>query len=160
MQKVYFDKMSLADLDVVFQIEVDNYPIYWSKNIMKDCINAGYHCITVKQKSPESEKIIGYAFLMTAYDESHLLNMCIDYRHQGKGLGRKLLRYLETICQYNKSQTFLLEVRESNPNAQHLYQSFGFSQIGLRKNYYKCIKGREHAIVMTKSLAIVSTHLS
>ena len=148
MAKVYFDKMQLSDLDEVMQIETDNYPVAWSKGIMKDCIKADYHSITMKADN----QIIGYAVLMTAYDESHLLNMCVDKKQQGQGLGRKLLKYLENICRYNHSHVFLLEVRESNPIAKNLYQSFGFKQIDLRKNYYKCIKGRENAIVMTKQL--------
>ena len=149
MAKVYFDKMQLNDLDDVNQIELDNYPVPWSRGIIKSCIKAGYHCVVVKQQ----QQIIGYAFLMTAYDESHLLNMCIDSNYQGMGLGRKLLTYLENICIYNHSKVFLLEVRESNPVAQNLYESFGFAQIGIRENYYRCVQGRENAIVMTKNIA-------
>ena len=140
--------MIIDDLDTVIKLELANYPVAWSKGIMKDCIKAGYHCIVVKLQ----DEIIGYAFLLTAFDESHLLNMCIDKKQQGKGFGRKLLSHLERICRINHSKVFLLEVRESNPVAQHLYHSFGFKQIGIRKNYYKCIKGRENAIVMTKQL--------
>jgi len=150
MTKVYFDKMEIEDLDAVYQIELDNYPVPWSKGVLRDCIKAGYHCVLLKSNT--DEQLLGYAFLMTAYDESHLLNMCIKSDQQGKGLGRKLLKYLENICLYSQSKLFLLEVRESNPVAQQLYLSFGFSQIGLRKNYYRCVKGRENAIVMTKKL--------
>jgi ribosomal-protein-alanine N-acetyltransferase len=150
MTKVYFDKMEVADLDTVYQLELDNYPVPWSKGVLRDCIKAGYHCVLLKSKV--DEQLLGYAFLMTAYDESHLLNMCIKNDQQGKGLGRKLLRYLENICLYNQSKLFLLEVRESNPVAQHLYRSCGFQQVGIRKNYYRCVNGRENAIVMTKKI--------
>lgn len=148
MSKLSFEKMQISDLDKVIEIETNNYPVPWSKNLMKDCLKADYHCITLQQNS----EIIGYAFLMTAYDESHLLNMCIDSTYQSHGYGRKLLQYLENICKYSHSKIFLLEVRESNLIAQKLYTSFGFSQIGIRKNYYRCLKGREHALVMTKQL--------
>jgi ribosomal-protein-alanine N-acetyltransferase len=148
MPKVYFEKMQLSDLDRVIDIELNNYPVPWSKKLMQDCLKEGYHSIILKQ----DEEIIGYAFLLTAYDESHLLNMCIDSQYQGNGYGRKLLGYLENICRYSHSKTFLLEVRESNLIAQKLYTNFGFSQIGLRKNYYRCIEGRENALVMTKQL--------
>jgi ribosomal-protein-alanine N-acetyltransferase len=146
--KIHFDKMQINDLDAVMAIELDNYPVAWTKGIMKDCIKSGYHCIVLKI----DEQIIGYAFLMTNYDESHLLNMCVDKKQQSQGLGRKMLKYLENVCRYCHSKVFLLEVRESNPIAQSLYQSFGFKQIGIRKNYYECIDGRENAIVMTKQL--------
>jgi ribosomal-protein-alanine N-acetyltransferase len=148
MSKVYFEKMQESDLDTVLEIEIKNYPVPWNKRLMLDCLKTGYHCIVLKQ----SEEIIGYAFLMTAYDESHLLNMCVDSCKQGKGYGRKLLHYLENICRYSLSKTFLLEVRESNLTAQNLYTSFGFVQIGIRKNYYRCLVGHENALVMTKKV--------
>ncbi|MFK8010779.1 MAG: ribosomal protein S18-alanine N-acetyltransferase [Marinicellaceae bacterium] len=146
--KIHFDKMTIEDLNDVMLLEEANYPVPWSKGIMKDCIKAHYHCIVARL----NQQIIGYAFLMTAFDESHLLNMCIDKTQQSQGIGRKLLKHLENICRLSHSKVFLLEVRESNPIAQSLYQSFGFEQIGMRKNYYRCIKGRENAIVMTKQL--------
>jgi len=148
MTQIQFDIMQLDDLDTVYQLEITNYPIPWSKGVIKDCIQSDYHSILLKCK----EKIIGYAFLMTAYDESHLLNMCVDKSQQGKGLGRKLLKYLENICLYSQSKSFLLEVRKSNPIAHSLYLSFGFEEIGIRKNYYRTIDGREDAIVMKKLL--------
>jgi ribosomal-protein-alanine N-acetyltransferase len=150
MKQIRFDKMMLADLDVVYQLEINNYPVPWSKGIIKDCIKSDYSSVLLKN----SDKIIGYAFLMTAYDESHLLNMCIDKSHQGKGLGRKLLKYLENICIYSQSKSFLLEVRKSNPVAQSLYASFGFEKIGVRKSYYRTVGGREDAIVMKKQFKI------
>ena len=148
MEKIQFDKMQVSDLDEVMLIEKINYAIPWTKGIMKDCINAGYQCLAVK----ENGIIVGYAFLMVNYDESHLLNMCINQSHQGKGLAKKLLIYLQNICLYNQSKVFLLEVRQSNPIAHGLYKAFGFKEIGRRKNYYKTLVGREDAIVMTKQL--------
>lgn len=148
MNTLTFDKMKLSDLKTVYKLEKRNYPVPWSKGVVKDCIKSDYHSIILKS----DDEIIAYAFLMTAYDEAHLLNMCVDKSQQGKGYGRKMLRYLENICRYNHCKTFLLEVRESNPIAQNLYKSFGFTQIGIRKNYYKCTKGKENAIVMRKQL--------
>lgn len=115
---------------------------------MKDCIDAGYHCLLMKSDN----EIIGYAFLMTGYQESHLLNMCISKSLQNQGLGYRFLNYMQNVCIYSHSKTFLLEVRVSNPAAQHLYKKFGFKEIGRRKNYYRCLQGREDAIVMTKKI--------
>ena len=156
MQKIHFDKMKVSDLNEVMKIEKANYPIPWTKGIMKDCIKTGYQCITLKQ----NKLIVGYAFLMVNEDESHILNMCVDQSYQSQGLGRKLLSYLENICLYHQSHVFLLEVRKSNPVAYGLYQSFGFNEIGIRKNYYKTIDGREDAIVMTKQLSHINHSFS
>jgi len=146
MDKIQIDKMYVSDLDAVMLIEKSNYEIPWTKGIMKDCIKAGYQCFVLKANN----LIIGYAFLMVNFDESHLLNMCINHTHQGKGLAKKLLNYLHNICLYNQSKIFILEVRKSNPIAYGLYKSFGFKEIGIRKNYYKTLDGHEDAIVMSK----------
>lgn len=144
--KYNFEKMQKADIKLIMAIEKKCYEIGWSKGVMLDCIQSDYDCIVLKC----DENIIGYGILMTGFEESHLLNMCIDPTHQGNGLGNKLLKYMESISVYKQSKTFLLEVRLSSLVAQSLYKSFGFKQIGLRKNYYKSIDGKEDAIIMSK----------
>jgi ribosomal-protein-alanine N-acetyltransferase len=46
-----------------------------------------------------------------------------------------------------------LEVRESNAPALSLYKSFGFQQVGVRKDYYPAGRTtRESAVVMSMPL--------
>ena len=45
-------------------------------------------------------------------------------------------------------ESVFLEVRESNVPARNLYHSYGFSEIGERKNYYR--DPIENAIIMFK----------
>jgi ribosomal-protein-alanine N-acetyltransferase len=45
-------------------------------------------------------------------------------------------------------QRVVLEVRASNAPAIVLYRSAGFSEIGLRRDYYAAVNGREDAILM------------
>jgi len=44
-------------------------------------------------------------------------------------------------------QEVFLEVRPSNPIAIHLYESLGFTRVGVRKGYYQATGGREDAWV-------------
>ena len=46
-----------------------------------------------------------------------------------------------------------LEVRSGNLVALSLYESVGFSRIGLRRDYYPSLLGREDAVVMGLDLA-------
>ena len=46
----------------------------------------------------------------------------------------------------------LLYVPASNARALELYRHFGFSQIGVRKNYYPADGGREDALVLERTL--------
>ena len=47
-----------------------------------------------------------------------------------------------------------LEVRRSNMRAIRLYESFGFSEIGIRANYYQGSSLSEDAVVMALVLPV------
>jgi ribosomal-protein-alanine N-acetyltransferase len=50
------------------------------------------------------------------------------------------------------ARKMFLEVRAGNGRALSLYQSVGFRQIGVRKNYYPGALGREDAVCMALNL--------
>ena len=64
------------------------------------------------------------------------------------GLGRRLLMRLLDVIRWSGAERVFLEVRPSNPVAQKLYASIGFTEIGRRPRYYPARDGREDAIVM------------
>lgn len=49
----------------------------------------------------------------------------------------------------------LLEVRESNTAAIALYESSGFHELGVRRDYYPADDGREDAIILAKYLDVI-----
>ena len=58
----------------------------------------------------------------------------VDKRHQGQGIGRALL---EGLLEIAAGGAVFLEVRTDNAAAIGLYESAGFTTIGLRKRYYR-----------------------
>lgn len=58
----------------------------------------------------------------------------VDPAYQGRGIGRLLLADLLAFAK--KGEVFL-EVRTDNDAAISLYQSVGFTTVGVRKRYYK-----------------------
>ena len=68
------------------------------------------------------------------------------------GFGHGLLELLMQQAKVRDAEVTFLEVRESNLNAAGLYESFGFNEIGRRRNYYPAVGGREDALVMAYSL--------
>ena len=55
-------------------------------------------------------------------------------------------------CRKKNIHDIFLEVRASNSSAIRLYEKKGFNEIGIRKNYYKIIDGKEDAILMGLAL--------
>jgi len=141
--------MTESDLDPIMEIENTVYPHPWTHGIFSDCIKVGYNCWVLEQLS----EIIGYAVMSIAVNEAHLLNISIKLSHQNQGLGRQLVIQLCDMAKKLQVDTILLEVRPSNVTAVHLYDSIGFNEVGLRKNYYPDQNGkREDALIMAKSL--------
>tara|TARA_R110002096_G_scaffold232613_1_gene422499 strand:- start:1674 stop:2138 length:465 start_codon:yes stop_codon:yes gene_type:complete len=140
--------MELSDLTSVMTIEHIAYQYPWSQAIFQDCIKAGYHCWVAEL----DDDIIGYAVFINAVQECHLLNLCINPEFQGNGFGRKLLcNVLKNAKEFHANCVFL-EVRTSNRHAVELYESEGFNEVGIRKQYYPANHGREDAVIYAKEL--------
>jgi len=140
--------MDWADVDAVLHIEqqVHNHP--WTRGNFNDSLASGYICKVYEA----ANGIVGYAVLMPALDEVHLLDISIAGAYQRKGLGKKLLGEMLALARTLKFERVILEVRPSNVAAIGLYRTAGFSEIGVRRGYYPAEHGREDAIVMEYKL--------
>ena len=98
------------------------------------------------------EKVIGYAILMIALDEAHLLNIAIASEWQNQGIGGDFLKHMIRVAKAAACQIVYLEVRPSNLAARHLYRTMGFQQIAIRPEYYPAAAGREDALFLGLSL--------
>lgn len=143
--------MNESDLDEVLAIEYRTHAFPWSRGNFADSISSGYSCWVCRLGS----ELIGYAVLMLAVDDAHLLNISVAEHRQGMGFGARLLRQAMRVGRLGGASVLLLEVRPSNSKALELYRHFGFAQIGVRRGYYPADKGREDALVLTHPLSEV-----
>lgn len=146
--------MNYADLKQVALIEKKAYPHPWTPGIFRDCLLMGYNAWVMTL----GNVVIGYGIVMLSPGEAHILNLCVDPYYQKNGLGRHLLRHLVSVSDNTDIDMVLLEVRRSNNEAQQLYQSEGFHELGVRKAYYPADEGREDAIILAKYLANSQVH--
>jgi ribosomal-protein-alanine N-acetyltransferase len=140
--------MRMSDLPEVAQLEKSLYQFPWSLGNFRDSITAGYDCWTVTH----GETVIGYAVLMIALDEAHLLNIAVASQWQNQGIGRAFLAHMIGVAQSAGCQIIYLEVRPSNVCARHLYRTVGFQQIAIRPDYYPALHGREDALFLGLTL--------
>lgn len=140
--------MTASDLKQVITVEKRAYPHPWTIGIFRDCLRVGYNAWVMILDN----NVIGYGIVMLAAGEAHILNLCIDPDYQGKSLGRYLLRHLVEKSHQTDIDMVLLEARRSNAQAQQLYVSEGFHELGVRKAYYPTDNGREDAIILAKYL--------
>jgi ribosomal-protein-alanine N-acetyltransferase len=134
----------LEDIPAVLVLEARAHAFPWSQGNFADALCSGYYMVVLEVEG----HLAGYGVVQVILDEGHLLNITIDPTRHGQGLGRLLLRHLLDYAQ-GCTDTLFLEVRPSNHRAIALYQSMGFNEIGLRRNYYPARNGaREDALLM------------
>ena len=146
--QLHYRRMRTADLAEVARLEKSLYAFPWSLGNFRDSVNAGYECWT----AAHGDNVIGYAVLMIALDEAHLLNFAIASEWQNQGIGRDFLRHVIGVARGARCQIVYLEVRPSNLAARHLYRALGFQQIAIRPEYYPALGGREDALFLGLAL--------
>jgi [ribosomal protein S18]-alanine N-acetyltransferase len=146
--QLHYRRMRAPDLADVARLEKSLYEFPWSLGNFRDSVTAGYDCWVVAH----GETVVGYAVLMVALDEAHLLNFAVGADWQNQGIGRAFLGHMVQVAKDAGAQIVYLEVRPSNNAARHLYRRMGFQQIAIRPEYYPAASGREDALFLGLTL--------
>ncbi|MGH3872258.1 MAG: ribosomal protein S18-alanine N-acetyltransferase [Pseudonocardiaceae bacterium] len=102
----------------------------WGQEAFVEALAAGHHYLVARQDGC----LVGYAGMARAGSEAEVHTLAVDPVHQGRGIGRALLR---AILAHAAGATVFLEVRTDNESAIQLYRSEGFVVIGTRRGYYR-----------------------
>ena len=136
------------DLATIAAIEASVYVFPWTLGNFRDSLLSGYQCVGCWAGA----ELIGYAIVMTALEEAHLLNIAVANGWQRRGVGAKFLQNLIDAARQRRLEMLYLEVRPSNVAARRMYERFGFRQLGLRRDYYPSPTGREDALFLGLNL--------
>ena len=82
-------------------------------------------------------ELIGYAGLWSDGTDATVMTIGVARRHQGRGVGGRLLAALVDRARVERAVSVLLEVRVDNAPALALYERFGFTRMGRRRGYYQ-----------------------
>ena len=96
----------------------------------------------------DGETVAGYVGSQTVMDETDMMNIAVSPASRRQGVARALIEALVSALRERGSKQLTLEVRASNGPARQLYESLGFLQVGLRKNYYR--NPKEDALILRK----------
>lgn len=149
-----FHALDETHLARVVAIESAVYAFPWTPGNFRDSLYSGYDCTGVWHEG----ELIGYAITMPALEETHLLNLAVASTWQGQGVGAAILTELIARARQTSCEVIYLEVRPSNIAALRLYEQFGFRQLGLRRDYYPAVTGREDALFL--GLNVKAAHAS
>lgn len=136
-------RLKRDDIDKVVFLENDVLSTTLGSDMLKSFIESEFSYAFVY----DDMGVKGYISCNFDGYDVEILNFCVSSDYQNKGIGRELLNYTLSYFYSKMAISAILEVRESNKRAVHVYELFGFKKINVRKNYYQ---NEENAIVMQK----------
>ena len=137
------------DVPDLLSIEVAQFPEPWTRSMLLDEItNLATRRYTV---AVEEKRIVGYLGVMYVMDELHVNTLGTLPGNEGRGIATALMNEAWGVAKERGVQRATLEVAVSNTRAQELYFRFGFSPVGVRKNYYE--RTNEDALILWADLA-------
>ncbi len=118
----------------------------WSEKALEEELTNPNAVFRVALKDGE---VAGYVGMIHVLDEGDICNVAVfdDFRRQG--VATALIQHLVDYAVENQLSFITLEVRESNIGARKFYETMGFVNIGMRKNFYD--NPKEHAILMNRT---------
>jgi len=125
-----------ADLDAIAGLEEAAFHDPWPREMLAYEV-AHPHAVLLVASCGEEEPPAAYASFRHAAGEAELLRVAVHPDGRRKGLARALL--LEGLERLRKLdvQVCFLEVRVDNTPAITLYESLGFTCVGMRRGYYR-----------------------
>lgn len=142
-------RMRPEDVAQVVAIETEAFTSPWRADTFETLLDRPGAELWVLDD--RTDGVVGYAVLWCILDQGELANIAIVASRRGRGHGSHLLSHVLDVARSRGVQTLYLEVRVSNKRAADLYRRFGFTQIGVRRDYYDA--PREDALLMMMRLA-------
>lgn len=147
MNAIEIRRMRSTDLPRVMLIELSTFTMPWSEATFRGLLRRKDSDLLVAELKGE---VVGYAVFWAVFDQGELGNVAVDDEYRGQGIGGKLIEAVLERARERGVREIFLEVRKSNVRAQQLYETFGFTQVGRRKNYY--LEPLEDALVLKKTI--------
>lgn len=141
MQIVKFRDCHIAD---VLKVEQECFLTPWSEKMFKEEISGKFSHYYVAEIDSHA---VAYMGMWSLSGEGHITNVAVSKNYRRCGIAKALISHFIEIAKSENLEFLTLEVRASNEPAISLYKSFGFTQVGIRKNYYE---NKEDALLLTK----------
>ena len=146
---IRFEQMVAADLPQVLEIERLAFPKPWTPGLFLHELKLDFSRLALARSDNGARRLLGYVCWWVVGDEVHILNLAVHPDARRSGAGRALVQRVVDDAAAHAAVSVSLEVGRGNEAAAALYRSMGFTQTGVRRNYYG--EG-EDAIIMERRL--------
>jgi ribosomal-protein-alanine N-acetyltransferase len=135
---IVITRVGVASLDLLAALHASSLEEPWSQRELALFLDQpGTFALIASAGDTPAEAPLGLALCRVAAEDSELIALGVVPSGRRRGAGRALVEVaLKRLAALGATKVFL-EVAEDNASALRLYDSFGFVEVGLRKDYYQ-----------------------
>jgi len=131
---VHIRWMIRRDMPAVLAIEDASFEFPWCEEEFIRCLRQR-NCIGMVAEV--EDKVVGFMIYELHKNRLHLLNFSVDPESRRCGVGSAMMEKLAGKLSIERRNRIMLEVRETNLEAQLFFKTFGFKAISVLRDFYE-----------------------
>lgn len=132
--RVHIRWMIRRDMCEVLEIENSCFEFPWSEDDFIRCLRQR-NCIGMVADC--EDKVVGFMIYELHKTRLHILNFAVHSQHRRLGVGQRMVDKLSAKLSSGRRSRILLEVRETNLDAQLFFRKQGFRAVSVLRDFYE-----------------------
>lgn len=126
--------MIRRDMPAVLGIESECFEFSWTEDDFIRCLRQR-NCIGMVAE--QDDQIVGFMIYELHKNRLHVLNFAVAASHRRRGVGKAMLGKLLSKLSHERRNRIMLEVRETNLEAQLFFKGLGFRAVSVLRDFYE-----------------------
>ena len=131
--RVHIRWMIRRDMQEVLQIEQQSFEFPWSEEDFIRCLRQR-NCIGMVAEY--EERVVGFMIYELHKSRLHILNFAVSADCRRHNIGDQMIEKLVGKLSSQRRNSIMLEVRETNLDAQLFFRKVGFRAISVLRDFY------------------------
>jgi len=130
---VHIRWMIRRDMPAVLAIESQSFEFSWNEDDFIRCLRQR-NCIGMVAE--RDDQVVGFMIYELHKNRLHILNFAVSKEIRRQGIGQSMVGKLLSKLSHERRNRIMLEVRETNLDAQLFFKGLGFRAISVLRDFY------------------------
>ncbi len=131
--RIHIRWMIRRDMPEVLKIESESFEFPWSEEDFIRCLRQR-NCIGMVAE--HDERVVGFMIYELHKTRLHILNFSVASQFRRRHVGTQMASKLISKLSSQRRTRIVLEVRETNLDAQMFFKNSGFKAVSVLRSYY------------------------
>lgn len=131
--QIHIRWMIRRDMDDVLRIENESFESPWGEDDFIRCLR---NRNVIGMVADVGEQVAGFNIYELHRNRLHVLNFAVDPAFRRRGVGAAMVSKLVSKLSLQRRNRIMLEVRETNLDAQLFFRGLGFRAVSLLRDFY------------------------